>query len=744
MYDGQGSKYQFSAEGAAAGVRLVNGDLYLLRSIIGPGGNSVQLDYTIGAPVLPGGAGLSIDLQSVSYNPNPARTCFKNKIVLSYDTAVTGNPLSMTLMGTTVLARVHKLTKIDVIDRPTACNADVALRTYTFKYQADTDTQQPRLQSVTIAGQAGTPERGATLPVAAYSYGSIVDPATNQITYEKTQSIAPPFHIGADTFLYGVSQSLAGSSPEPHSPSDVLTDLTTWQTLIDLNGDGRPDFFDETGFYRNTPGANGISTFSALGFSGAAVDARGLIHSVIPNGARSHDRVSDTSINDTLRMEIDMNGDGRVDVVETVPSDIDHWIVHLNTPDPADPGKIVWVDVKIPVAPMRAALNTTGLVFGRVPLARNTSLRSVFAHCWFWEGFNGRWQEDVVKGCSDIPAGFSLTKTITEFELKDVNGDGYPDFVFNASTVNVTDPVVKPPIPSNPMQSPACLTLVSPDMSGSHDIKVLINTAGAHLTDEANLFAAPPVTLEAGGATGCGIARWEPDLTITSTDTTTKINQTCGLQDVNGDGIVDRITSSTQNGQLTTTTALGTGDLNSPFAAEGTIQLPGPLRRTESTAFFIFRGLWETACLRSTTAQVLCRHSTHAGPARYQRRWHPGLRQPHTCIRRQCALDRGNGHRTGFTAPIDVVTIPLVWSFRLNPIFLSQPPDVERAHRNLDTLTGLYDVDGDGQPEACHSCHTGNPRYLRIALDFNRAQTQPPASGLGRHSQHSGSRTLDL
>jgi len=697
-YDGNGLTYVFSAVGATAGSRLDSGNLYLLKDIVGPGVNSVHLEYAIGAPALPGGGnGLSINLASASYNPHPTiANCFKNKVLLNYDTATTA-PLAMSVLNGAVLTRVQKLSSIDVNSKATCADAAVSLRKYTFSYQSDADTQRPQLQAVTMIGQNGTAERSVTLPVATYSYGTVVDPATHQITYEKSQTVGPPFLAGVSTFVYGIGYSLPITSTEPHAAEDFVTDLTTMQTLVDLNGDGRPDFFDEAGFYQNTPDASGISQFSAGTSSPGTLLLRDLVHSAIHNGANKYDRATGSGVNDTLRMQIDMNGDGRLDVVETVLPDIDHWIIHLNTPDPTDAKKIVWVDVTIPVTRMRAALNSTGLIFGRVPMARNRSVQNIFAHCWFWEGLNGRWQEDAIAGCPEIPANYSLSKTIAEFELRDVNGDGYPDFVFNASTVNVNDPVAKPPIPSNPVNLQSASTLVAADMAGSRDIKVLINTAGAHLANNVDLFAVAPVILEVGGSTGCGIARWEPDPSIVATDTRVKVNQLCALEDVNGDGLVDRITTTTQNGQVTTTAALGTGDLNNPFSASATIALPGPIGRTESPAVNIQKTDWQTPCNRRIDAVSYDIQRTRGlrdingdGIPDYV----SATRSASGSVSWTVAMATG----TGFTAPIAVVSeVGLELSLERN--FCPHPTTSFVPVGTSSTPTGLYDIDGDGQPE---------------------------------------------
>jgi len=115
LYDGEGRTYRFSSVGASSGSTLVDGNLYLLRDVTARG-NTLHLDYTIGAPPLPplNEPGLSIDLASVSYNTHPTTAnCFKNKIQLTYDTPAPPDAqghaapaLSMSVLNDTLLARV--------------------------------------------------------------------------------------------------------------------------------------------------------------------------------------------------------------------------------------------------------------------------------------------------------------------------------------------------------------------------------------------------------------------------------------------------------------------------------------------------------------------------------------------------------------------------------------------------------------------------------------------------------------
>lgn len=689
MYDGEGRTYTFSPQGGSAGSRLVGGNLYMLVAIQTAGGNSVTLSYKFEAPVLPGGdTGLAINLLTVRYNASPTTPkCVKNTVHLVYDVAARppeGEPppavLSMTTLGDTVLARVAKLTKVVVASQPSCTEAEVALRTYAFNYKPDVDTAQPRLESVVKQGRRGTPEQNVVLPVASYAYGSIVDPETRQITYQETANTGPPFVIGASHYLFGVSYTYGITSPEPHSPSDTLIDLFTGQSFIDLNGDGRPDFVGEGGRYQSDPGPNGTNVI--LKPLVLPISSSEKIHSSVL-GTRLPYRINPV-INDTLKQLIDMNGDGRLDVVETVLPDTNTWLVHLNTPDPSDPKKSVIVDISLPVTRMRAALGTTGLSFGRVPLGRKTTVPESFA------------------------AGNTRKRTITEFELKDINGDGYPDFVYNATHVRTAD---------------ATRTLPG-EMTGSRDVKMLINTAGVHLANGVDLFASQPITLESAPTTGCGIDRWEAD---PASESGGLLNEVCGFEDVNGDGILDRVNSVVENGQVVSKAALGTGVTTRPYATGALIALPGPLGRTEIPMVTIGVGVY---------APANC--STPAVPT-FQLRRTRSLRDINgdgiaDYISGQI-LERGPGiwnvalgTGTGYTAPIAVDS------------FLGLEPSREESICGATTEgsevsatpSGIYDIDGDGQPEIINLnlASPGNPHWeiLQLKPPANQTDLGPVAS----------------
>src|SRR5262249_1865913 len=130
MFDGQGRTYTFTTVASA----LSGANLWLLKTIAGIGSNRVELDYHITTPTVPAGTGLSIDLTTVSYNSHPTLNCFKNSVVLHYDTAAS-SPLSMSMLGDRVLARTDKIDAVNVNSTADCGGAKVRLRHYELEYQ---------------------------------------------------------------------------------------------------------------------------------------------------------------------------------------------------------------------------------------------------------------------------------------------------------------------------------------------------------------------------------------------------------------------------------------------------------------------------------------------------------------------------------------------------------------------------------------------------------------------------------
>ena len=736
MYDGEGRTYHFSAQGHAAGSRLVEGNLYLLRHISGPGGNNVHLEYSIGAPVLPTSdpqdktIGLSIDLANVSYNPSPTTVnCYMNQVILNYDAApppVNTAPspaLSMSILERTVLARVHTLTTVDVVSRST-CTTDatdgVALRTYQLNYQSDPDTDQPQLQSVTMIGQQGTPERNTILPVAAFTYGTATN-AAGGLTYRKTQSLALP----SDVDPRGIANSFSDALGKPPAAPEYSQDRgsVTWQTLIDMNGDGRPDltYVKDGQLFAalNIPGFRVPGNGGPVAFLGS-MQVTGGLGNVLSTGAlemRSAQAPREPLPGGYLfntdmvwRQSIDVNGDGRLDLIDA-KEEAGSWVVYLNTPGPTDPSLVVWVRRTISIAPLVRHLREAGhsVSANYLPLSqRKTGAFVNFRTCWQWQrGTTG--QFDWVKeetgyrtgaciGPPDSAFDVGPENTFVEWAVRDINGDGYPDVLFDSAPIVVENSDPKPFYPyAKPGEFRGSTRTATLKFSGLNNIQAMFNVAGMQVDTNTNAFSSPfkiTSNTPTGSSKPCAVEIWRDGSLV------------CGFAEVNGDGLPDQFIGF-DGFEAEFEVFLNTGSLN-----EG---------------FFTAKSMIVTRILLKE----------HPNP-QYQDCF--GIQNPFTTYE----STQLNGFRdlNGDGIP-DLIELPLTsgtgtWRVRFgtgtrfsNEKLIDVPiPNAQFAlsqgtencgGTRSDTTRGLYDIDGDGQPEVV----TLNPNDHRLDVYQLNATYQP-------------------
>jgi RHS repeat-associated protein len=644
MYDGNGRKYVFTSDGTnldgSSVGPLDNGNLYLLRDIFGAGGlTHVHLDYAFATPSVGGGTALSIDLTSVSYNFDPTGACPKHVINLNYGPDNANGPLSITMLGSTALVRMHLLANnfdtIHVMARESAANppsphpcSDTTmrlLRRYAFFFQAGGDLGQLQLQSVSVLGQENTAENGTLLPVASYVYGQFTD-SNGTLSYAAPQIINLPsdFNITGDgIFGTAATQALPDPGADPHDPAATDTGSPTYtlKGFYDVNGDGRPDIvyghgtsFTSVGgrLALATPQPGGTLAFADAGYFNPSPTSqpdldprhvppiRGTQVSrsiTTPVGAKGSKLAYVQNLIST--QIIDMNGDGRPDVLTSEESQ-DNWVLYLNTPDPDNANNIVWKRSTIPTATIRQHLTDAGLTLDPgqpVPLSRSFTSKTITLHnCW--QKVGSAWQESLDgytngSGACQSPQGDDPSldtygifeqegeTTIVEWRLQDVNGDKYPDLIYNGAPVTAQLAKHQPPSAlttvSGFVESDAVFGPVFPgqqvgDDPHSTDVRALINVAGVQLDTATNPFSAP-VILE-DSAHGCGgVEKWLPGLGGAPFGQSVQV---CGLADINGDGLADRVKfAGTASGQLAATANLGTGNLTAPFGAQ--ISLPGPV-----------------------------------------------------------------------------------------------------------------------------------------------------------------------
>lgn len=499
--DGAGHMYTFTEPSGHGGIGL-----YLLSTIDGPSGRLMKLDYDVGNVSLDGGTAVSVDLTRVSYNYNPALGCAKDVVELAYGSDAE-KPLSVSVMPT-VFVRMHTLTALDVRMR-SSCASIQTVRHYAFEYAPDVDTTLPRLTNVTVYGREGTAEANVGLPVATYHYGSASQ--DGQLTYAD---------VGAIAVTAGDSTQVTGSANVSMSLPGGGKTYATNQSLTDVTGDGRPDLvFNQGGklwVATNKP-FPGMAV-PKLGTATVLGDTATVINGPVADSTLTRKRFEehvDANKTNSWREMIDINGDGRVDIIDASVRD-DVWTVYLNTPGNGSSG-VAWEERVIPIKKLREKLAMYGHTFPddhHLPLSRHYTARKYYTN--------------DVGDFSSAEGEFSYT----EWQLRDVNGDGLPDFVFNALPVTMRVGQVTPYLWVHmPMPGPGrnaifamfnltALTLSGPTASPRQDVF----SAASILTEDAE----------------CGLEMWEETDYATPNQGTMQ-SLRCTLADVTGDGIADWI-----------------------------------------------------------------------------------------------------------------------------------------------------------------------------------------------------------
>ncbi|HEY7531312.1 MAG TPA: hypothetical protein VH681_00860, partial [Nitrospiraceae bacterium] len=568
-----------------------------------------------------------------------------------------------------------------------------------------------------MIGQQGAPERNITLPIATYSYGKLTG-ADGKITYQKTQSITPP-RLTPPVITFGLSYTSAFLI----NTVDHLVRLISPQNFVDLDGDGRPDLRSEVGVFRNIPGVNGTTAFispSDSGLSSFGADETTTTDHAPRFGGNTEPDGKLLNRVEVWKRHIDMNGDGRVDFVDA-QTDPTRWIVHINAPDPTDPSKSIDIVRTISTAPIRQAIKHRYFRLDDskpIPLARITSVQdTTLDACWFWEG--DRWTMANPTTCPDFPPNTKKPeKTITEWELKDINGDGYPDFVYTESPVRYNDffPQDRPTSPGTVVGQTAIIR-TPVDLFVSNNVMAMINTIGVHLTNGDDFAFASPIMLVNDG---CGVARWQA---VPGAASASELSQTCGFEDINGDGLVDRVTS-VYNNIFISTAALGTGDADHPFSTGATITLPGPLARNSTVMIPQPDGIYVPA-------------SCVSGQTHYDTQRTAGLHDINgdgipdyitsvlTSVGQFWRLQLGTG--TGFAPQVSVAS-PVGLELSLERNTCTNTDVIMPGDGTTRTPIGLYDLDGDGQPEVVAL------NFATLQLDVYQLTSPDPISWIGHTS----------
>jgi hypothetical protein len=707
VYDGDGNTYVFvrPAPFGATG-------LWLLKSVIGAKGAEVQLTYRIETWAVDGGTALSVNLTRLAYNHESAQGCAKNEIVLNYG-AATSKPLSIAVFGDKLMIRRNTIDFIDVTSRATCATTPMSLRRYELEYAEDADTRLPRLRAVRLRGREDSPEAKIAVPVATYTYGTAT--VGDVLKYEYTHAIDLPAAASA----LGISGTALDSSATAPVSGDRYA---MWQSLTDMTGDGRPDLvFRNNGklwMAYNLPAGNANST---IGVGNQTVVP--MVDNTFTSGplakhssAQRRFKYAPANRNTTnvWRQMIDVNGDGRMDLIDAA-AEPNRWVIYLNTP--GGPTGVRWQKRSFLVTGLRATLTSRGHVIdgARVPLARRTTGTNIqMWECWRWGGSPAKWQwwpqgfaNHRCQGNAQEVTARGPEHTIVEWELSDLNGDGYPDFVFNSTPVDFQ--LVAPPTNLGQVIGQVFPTdfgvggaqwrtlgtqrrRIADVVTATNDVRVSLNVLGVRF--DANNPFAQSVALRAPMAEW-GVGAWRcADASPSGNDPCDDSRQQLyvGFADINADGVPERIVGNRAY--------LGVYAGTASFYSSAYLRLPGPLAETINTyALQCAAGGSLTPTMDQTRG---LRDLTGDGIADYYDRQRVWI-----------------GTGSEFRAPIPIVSTGPRFVFSHQ----TESCDGERSF----TDGGLYDIDGDGKPEVLG---LGGQQMFVTQLAAGQARSRPEAGRL--------------
>jgi RHS repeat-associated protein len=700
VFDGGGITYTFKQvpQLLGTGGPFAGGaGLWLLDAITGPGGSSVRLIYDVqliqqaGDPA----PAISIDLVRVKYNPHPTTPdCFKHEVALNYDVPSVGAlPKALSVVGDRVLARYRKLTSVDVSSRASCAGSLERLRRYELSYQPASEIQQERLASVKMLGRQGTAEATVSLPISSYTYGSATSVGANGnvLRYSSSPAFGMSLPSGADVVADTRKDTNSVFDNPYHIPNTgFYNSYITQNNFVDMTGDGRPDLiFEDAGqlwIARNVPGPSGTSTFAPRAMLSDGVLTTPYLEARSPLFDRFH--YSSGNQEYVWRQMIDVNGDGRLDIIDAAESP-GRWMIYLNTPASGGSG-VKWIKRAYNVQSLYDRFVDLGLTVysGYLPLSLRVTGRDYHEWmCWEWDPSISQYIVDPggvdnVSGCytngQPAPplAGYVPEKTFVEWEVTDINGDSYPDLVFNSSPKIL---YFSPYSPPSVNQGDHLLGVAKRELRFSNtnnQVKAVLNVQGMFISGPSSLTATEPFSapIDVLENDSCGVGLWSSNVDSLGESTAMQ----CGFVDVNGDGIADRVTGTSV--RLGTGFDFGTAVISLPkvltqFTSHSSDCDPPP---DPSDPWPYAR---QTSALRDVTGDGIPDFisQTTTGPEQYQ--VYVGTGAGFTG-----ALLSGGGSYPG-------AAINVEGSFAISHV------DEKCDGTASRTIKGLYDIDADGKPE---------------------------------------------
>jgi RHS repeat-associated protein len=535
VLDGSGHVYVFSK------LPALDEKSYWALTLISDrtGQNSIRLTYAVKDVVFPqslGGVGAhELLLTDASYSFNDSN-CAKYHVQLTYRPAhdlVSPIPAGKLLAYGVVAGQPRAHTQllesiVTWMSGDAACEIQTRARTTRFSYGVAPETGQPLLVSAD-----------------AWGYG---DPATNSASSRPVGRFSYGSPLTDGKLIYGLAQQAPlPSNSYGDAPEDALTasfvfpaghaaDHEFLEVVRDLTGDSRADFAYEPERIGAFPplqlASRQPTADGSLAFR-ASIDlwdaVSGDLGHYLELFRLSHEPVNSTSTN---RMLLDWNGDGRVDVVfrDEWPTT---WHVRLNLPG-ATEGTIAWKAMDVDVSDVTREMQHF--------------LQMADSDQWVHFSLERR---SRYAGSS----GSGSDEMVTQWTLMDVNGDSLPDFVFAGGT----------------------------DGSYAREVRVMYNHGGT------SPFHGTSVRLR---ATLCGVERTREYAASNATPGTKTSFLSCGLVDVNGDGLMDYVDEYNQRPALNPAASvppgpmrvyLGTG-LPDDFQDSRSFVLPAPLGVSQTGA----------------------------------------------------------------------------------------------------------------------------------------------------------------